>query len=124
MLVQLFEAFDRAPKPFLVKCSGGQDRTSLAAALYIVHRYGWPARAQAERQFSRFPYLHFPKEHQRWLRQFLPFAARGAEGRPLAEWARNVYSPEAFRDWLQANGHAGTFKAIFDKPSPAHKWQW
>ncbi len=37
MLVALFDAFDRAPRPFVIKCSGGQDRTSLAAALYIVH---------------------------------------------------------------------------------------
>jgi hypothetical protein len=124
MLVQLFDAFDKAPRPFLIKCSGGQDRTSLAAALYIVHRYGWNARAQAERQFARFPYLHFPKEHQRWLKQFLAFASQSANRRPIAEWVRESYEPERLRAWLEANGHAGTFKGVFDKPSPAHKWQW
>ena len=34
-------AFDQAPRPFMLKCSGGQDRTSFAAALYLIHRGGW-----------------------------------------------------------------------------------
>src|ERR1700754_1490694 len=54
MLVALLDAFDAAPRPFLIKCSGGQDRTSFAAALYIVHRDGWSALDRAERQFARF----------------------------------------------------------------------
>src|ERR1700759_3047140 len=62
MLVALIDAFDAAPRPFVIKCSGGQDRTSFAAALYIVHRGGWEAADRALRQFSRFPYLHFPKD--------------------------------------------------------------
>jgi len=74
MLVALFDAFDRAPRPFLIKCSGGQDRTSFAAALFLIHRDGWGARDKALNHFSRFPYLHFPKEHQRWLQPFLVFA--------------------------------------------------
>ncbi len=124
MLVQLLDAFAKAPRPFLIKCSGGQDRTSLAAALYIVHRDGWGARETAQRQFSRFPYLHFPKAQQRWLQHFLAFAAQDSGGRPIADWIRERYTPEHLRDWLEAGGHAGTFKGVFDKPSPAHKWQW
>jgi hypothetical protein len=124
VLVALFDAFANAPKPFLVKCSGGQDRTSLAAALYILHREGWGAFAEAQTQFARWPYLHFPKPEQRWLRHFPAFAQQEAAPRPIAEWVRTGYSPERLRDWLEANGHAGTFKGIFEKPSPAHKWQW
>ena len=86
MLAALFDAFDAAPRPFLVKCSGGQDRTSLAAALYLVHRGGWAARAAAQAQFARWPYLHFPKEHQRWLTRFLDFAVADSSGRPIADW--------------------------------------
>jgi hypothetical protein len=124
MLVALFDAFDRAPEPFLIKCSGGQDRTSLAAALYIVHRWGWGAQARAEEQFSRWPYLHFPKAQQRWLKHFLAFARQDAAGRKIADWVRTTYTPEKLRDWLESNGHANTFKGIFEKPSPAHKRQW
>ncbi len=124
MLVALLDAFDAAPKPFLVKCSGGQDRTSLAAALYLIHRGGWAARAAAERQFSRWPYLHFPKEHQRWLRPFIAFAAEDAAGRPIGEWVRDNYAPERLRSWLVAHDFAGSFKGIFERRSPAGRWQW
>ena len=124
MLVALFDAFDAAPKPFLVKCSGGQDRTSLAAALYILHRDGWGAMDHAAQQFSRFPYLHFPKAQQHWLRQFPVYAASEAHGQPIAGWVRTSYAPEGFRDWLGTHGHAGSFKGVFEKRSPAHKWQW
>ena len=123
MLVALFDAFDAAPRPFLVKCSGGQDRTSLAAALYLIHRDGWSALPRALAQFARWPYLHFPKAQQRWLVRFLEFAHAGADGGPIAAWVRDSYTPEKLRDWLEANGHAGTYKNIFDKPNSS-RWQW
>ena len=124
MLVALLDAFDAASKPFLVKCSGGQDRTSLAAALYLIHRDGWEALVPAEGQFARFPFLHFPKAHQLWLRQFPAFAAGAARGRPIRDWVREDYTPEALRDWLEAQGYAGSFKGIFERRSPPGKWQW
>jgi hypothetical protein len=124
MLVALFEAFDAAPKPFLVKCSGGQDRTSLAAALYILHGKGWSALDAARAQFARWPYLHLPKAEQRWLRRFVDFAQEQAQGAPIAQWVRESYAPEALRDWLEARGLGRSFKAIFEKPSPASRWQW
>jgi hypothetical protein len=116
MLANLFDAFERAPKPFLIKCSGGQDRTSFAAALYLVHRSGWTAMQDAAKQFAWFPYLHFPRRHQRWLRQFLDFAQDDAAGRPIAEWVRERYDPVHLKDWLESHGHAGAFKDICEKP--------
>jgi hypothetical protein len=124
LLVALLDAFDAAPKPFLVKCSGGQDRTSLAAALYLLHRNGWPAMAQARGQFARWPYLHLPKTEQLWLRQFVDFAEEDAKGAPLSDWVRRNYEPERFRDWLVARGHSRSFQAIFEKPSASHWRQW
>jgi hypothetical protein len=123
MLVVLFDAFTAAPRPFLVKCSGGQDRTSLAAALYRVHRDGWRAQEAAEAQFARWPYLHLPKAQQRWLKHFVAFARQDAGGRPIADWVRDTYTPEKLRDWLDSHGHAGTYKNIFDKPNSS-RWQW
>src|SRR5208337_3323327 len=38
LLIDLLDAFDASKKPFLIKCSGGQDRTSFAAAFFIIHR--------------------------------------------------------------------------------------
>jgi hypothetical protein len=123
MLANLFDAFDRAPRPFLIKCSGGQDRTSFAAALYLIHRDGWSALDAAEAQFARFPYLHFPKTHQRWLRPFLSFANTESAGRPLAEWVRESYDPVRLKTWLETNGFVDTFKGVFEKPV-ASRWQW
>jgi protein tyrosine/serine phosphatase len=123
MLVRLIESFDTAPRPFLLKCSGGQDRTSFAAALYLIHRGGWQAMTQARAQFARFPYLHFPKPHQRWLRSFLDFAQEDAGGAPLAGWIAASYTPEKLKDWLDVHGLAGSYAAIFTAPTRSPR-QW
>jgi hypothetical protein len=122
MLVRLVEVFDEAPRPFLLKCSGGQDRTGLAAALYLIHRDGWGAERAAEEQFAAFPYLHFPKKHQRWLKPFVAFAREEAHGRAVADWIRNEYDPVRLADWLTQHGLGDGFKCIFDKPVRS-RWQ-
>jgi hypothetical protein len=123
MLVRLIESFDAAPRPFLMKCSGGQDRTSFAAGLYLIHRGGWQAMDAARAQFARFPYLHFPKTHQRWLKPFLDFAQADAGGQPLAAWIANAYTPEKLKAWLDAQGLAGSYAAIFTAPTRSPR-QW
>ena len=123
MLERLVESFDSAPKPFMLKCSGGQDRTSLASALYLIHRDGWDALPAARAQFARFPYLHFPKTHQRWLRPFMNFAQESASGRPLADWIRDDYTPEKLKTWLDTHGLADSYAAIFTAPTRS-PFQW
>jgi hypothetical protein len=123
MLMRLIEAFDSAPRPFVLKCSGGQDRTSFAAALYLIHRSGWNAMAEAQAQFARFPYLHFPKKHQRWLKPFLDFAAEDAGGLDLAAWIAERYAPERLKAWLDGHGMAETYAGIFLVPTRS-PFQW
>ena len=123
MLARLIDCFDIAPRPFLVKCSGGQDRASFAAALYILHRDGWSATARAKEQFQRFPYLHFPKRHQRWLKAFFDFAREDAAGLPPAEWIRGRYTPEAAKAWFDSHGLADGYAAIFTVPTRS-SYQW
>ena len=123
MLVRLIESFDTAPMPFLLKCSGGQDRTSFAAALYLIHKGGWGAMDQAMGQFARFPYLHFPKKHQRWLKEFPAFAREAAGGRSLEEWIWDGYAPEKLKDWLDARGMGAFYAGIFVVPTRS-PWQW
>jgi hypothetical protein len=123
MLVTLVESFDIAPKPFLLKCSGGQDRTSFAAALYLIHRDGWGAMERARAQFARFPYLHFPKAQQRWLKLFPDFARTDSGGAPLADWIANSYTPEKLKAWLDSNGHEASYAAIFTVPTRS-PYQW
>jgi protein tyrosine/serine phosphatase len=123
MLVRLSECFDAAPRPFLLKCSGGQDRTSFAAGLYLIHRDGWPAMAKAKAQFARFPYLHFPKKQQRWLEAFLDFAAEDAGGQPIARWIAGRYDPLQLKAWLDGRGLGDSYAAIFSTPTRSPS-QW
>jgi hypothetical protein len=123
MLVRLIESFDAAPRPFMLKCSGGQDRTSFAAALYLIHRGGWSAMNAADAQFARFPYLHFPKTQQRWLKPFLTFAAQDSGGMPLATWGARHYTPEKLKAWLDGHGLAGSYATIFTAATRSPR-QW
>ena len=123
MLMRLIACFDAAPRPFMLKCSGGQDRTSFAAGLYLLHRDGWQAMDTAKAQFARFPYLHFPKVHQRWLKAFLDFAHQDARGVPLAEWIEQSYTPERAKAWLDTHGLADGYAAIFTAPTRS-PYQW
>ena len=113
-LTALINAFDAALRPILIKCSGGQDRTSFAAAVYLVHRKGWDAAGEAQAHFSGFPYLHFPKQNQRWLRYFLDYAKLRADGAPISAWFRDGYDPADLAAWLTANGHGKSFKGILE----------
>jgi len=123
MLVTLMAAFDSAPRPFLLKCSGGQDRTSFAAALYLIHQGGWEALGHAKAQYARFPYLHFPKQHQRWLRAFPDFAREDAEGAPIKDWIADRYEPEKLKAWLDGRGLNRTYAGIFSVPTRS-PFQW
>ena len=123
MLERLIETFDAAPRPFMLKCSGGQDRTSFAAALYLIHRDGWAAMPRAKDQFARFPYLHFPKKHQRWLKPFLDFAAEDSRGLPLASWITEHYAPDRLKTWLDGRGMGDFTAGIFVVPTRS-PWQW
>lgn len=123
MLVQLMAGFALASRPFVVKCSGGQDRTSLAMALYLLHRGGWAAMPDARLQFARWPYLHFPKTHQRWLLRFLDFALQDAGGKPIADWIARDYTPEKLKAWLDANGMDDFYAGLFTVPTRSPR-QW
>jgi protein tyrosine/serine phosphatase len=109
-LVGLLDAFDAAPRPVLIKCSGGQDRTSFASALYLIDSRGWGAFDAAKAQYARFPYLHFPRRNQRWLRLFLDFAREESRGTPLGVWVRENYDGMRFQAWLERGGHGKSFR--------------
>jgi protein tyrosine phosphatase (PTP) superfamily phosphohydrolase (DUF442 family) len=111
-LTALIDSFGAAQTPMLIKCSGGQDRTSLAAALFILLRRGNDALALAETQFALWPYLHRPKTHQRWLRHFPAYAVSQTNDVTVPEWVRTRYRPEDFAVWLAAQGLAESFGAL------------
>jgi hypothetical protein len=113
MLLDLIDALDAVPRPFLLKCSGGQDRTSFAAAIYLLHSGGWKSLAAAQQQFARWPYLHLPRRQQRWLQLFPAFACEGSRGEPLRYWIANEYDARAFGAWLAARGDAQSFRGLY-----------
>jgi protein tyrosine phosphatase (PTP) superfamily phosphohydrolase (DUF442 family) len=110
-LTALFDAFERAPGPVLLKCSGGQDRSGLAAALYILREQGPAGLARAEGQFAFWPYLHRAKTYQSWLKHFPAYAAAEG-GADVAAWARESYDPERFAAWLNEQGLKDSYAAI------------
>ncbi|MGB8600706.1 MAG: hypothetical protein WCD42_00765 [Rhizomicrobium sp.] len=108
-LENLIGFFEDAPRPILIKCSGGQDRSSFVSALYILHTQGWAAFDTAQGQFARFPYLHLPKHDQHWLRHFFLYAREKADGMPISQWAPH-FSSEDFAGWLGQHGLADSYK--------------
>ncbi len=111
-LAALFDAFEAIETPVLFKCSGGQDRTGLASALYILTREGLGALARAEGQLAAWPYLHRPKKYQLWLKHFPAYAVGEAGVRPLSQWVREHYDPKDFARWLEAKGLAKSYFAF------------
>jgi protein tyrosine/serine phosphatase len=111
-LTALLEAFAAAEPPVLLKCSGGQDRASLAAALYLLWRGGPDALPTAQGQFALWPYLHRPKPFQRWLRQLPEFFTATAGNSEIASWVHTRYRPEDFAAWLAERGMAQSYGAL------------
>ncbi|MEX0758029.1 MAG: tyrosine-protein phosphatase [Tistlia sp.] len=118
-LLTLLQALEQAPKPLLMKCSGGADRTGFAAGLHLVARHGRAGLPAARRQLARWPYLHLPKKQQKWLRPFFDFVEEGlgqGQGlhgtgeRTLAEWIAEDYDPLALAAWLDARGLSGGWR--------------
>ena len=117
MLAALIAAFDEAPRPFLLKCSGGQDRTGFAASLYLIHRQGWGARAAALEEFAAGA-----RKQQRWSKLLLAHAEEESGGGALGAWIKNDYEPQRFAAWLDARGQGDSFAGIFERPRRS-PWQ-
>lgn len=94
-LIELLDFFDRVPRPFLMHCKSGADRTSLASALYLIHAEGATV-AEARRQMSpRF--IHFRWTQTGVLDAVLDlYEARLAQGGiALRAWIETEYDREA-----------------------------
>lgn len=94
-LVALLDAFETLPKPFMMHCKSGADRTGLAAAFYLLH-YTDATDAEARQQLS-FKYLHIRKSSTGILDHVLEtyLAARDATGVDLRAWVETGYDKPA-----------------------------
>ena len=108
-LIEMVRVFNIADRPILLKCSGGADRTGLAAALFLLNEYGIECLPEALQQLKFFPYLHFPRKHQRWIAHLPRYFAATHRDKTLADWAQKVYSHTNFANWLCENNLEGTW---------------
>lgn len=89
-LEALFAVFDTAPKPFLLHCKSGADRTGLAAALYLLDQ-GAPPETAAKQLSLRF--IHLKRSRKGILDAVVQAYARANKERPqtLRDWVRFEY---------------------------------
>ncbi len=99
-LLQLLDYYRDCTRPLLIKCSGGADRTGLASGMYLLDTHGIDAFDEALSYLRFFPYLHYAKPQQRWIREFFLYFADTHEGLTLRDWVSDVYSQEAFKKRL------------------------
>jgi protein tyrosine/serine phosphatase len=83
-IVDLMEFLEKAPRPVLIHCRSGSDRTGEISALFTQEFLGWkPERAQTQLRF--WPFLHAEV-----LRPAMDYFIRSYQGR---DWLRNSYDP-------------------------------
>ncbi|HTL52151.1 MAG TPA: tyrosine-protein phosphatase [Planctomycetota bacterium] len=98
-LAALIEALDTAPRPILVHCQWGSDRTGLACAIERLEHGNDFAAARGELAF--FPYGHIRhfgyQSMDRVIDQFETYR-QGGGALSLLAWAQQVYDPGADHD--------------------------
>jgi protein tyrosine phosphatase (PTP) superfamily phosphohydrolase (DUF442 family) len=89
-LRKLMEAFDSLPRPILVHCMGGADRSGLAGTLYLTVYRGVPLdEAEASQLTWRYGHVSFGQAHP--MDEFFALYRQTAKGRPLREWITGEY---------------------------------
>ena len=94
-LRKLLASFETMEKPFLIHCKSGADRTSLAAALYLMVVERQPLDI-ARKQLS-FRFLHIKRSATGILDHFFDaYEARNAASPiTIEDWIKTEYDPEA-----------------------------
>ncbi|MCK5943976.1 MAG: tyrosine-protein phosphatase [Planctomycetes bacterium] len=91
-LLALWRIAERAPRPLLVHCRAGVDRTGLAMALFVLHDTGELEQARAQLAFVPYGHLRAfgTEEMDRVLDSYAPF--HGVMTFP--DWVQRVYRDE------------------------------
>ena len=107
-LKRLKEVFEKAPKPALMHCKAGADRSSLAAALYLHWFHGVPAAEAAKRHLRFWPYGYIRGSGAgviaAWFDAFAEYE-KSHPGADIVEWSRR------FRDRDVRKAFEKDFKA-------------
>jgi protein tyrosine phosphatase (PTP) superfamily phosphohydrolase (DUF442 family) len=89
-LAKLLNAFDSMPRPILVHCRGGSDRTGLASTIYE-NLYEKIPLDQAESSQLTWRYGHLAFTKARAMNQFFDLYRNNSEGLDLRTWIAKVY---------------------------------
>ena len=89
-LSRLMAALDNSPRPVLLHCMGGSDRTGLAATLYLT-LYKHVPLDQAEEEELTLRYGHIKWGSARAMDQFFDLYRQTAGGLALRNWIRSYY---------------------------------
>lgn len=110
-LLGLLDILERLPRPFLMHCKSGADRTGIAAALWHLHIEQRPlASAWGEMSFR---YLHIQRSSTGILDLLLYSYGEYIERRgrmPVRQWLESVYDPKALEERFsrfRAQGYRG-----------------
>ncbi|RYG33140.1 hypothetical protein EON81_18945 [bacterium] len=89
-LVKVIAAFDQLPRPILVHCRGGSDRTGLVATLYEVICEGRSVD-RAERDQLTWRYGHLAFSRSRAMDRFFDLYRETSHGQGLRDWIQTSY---------------------------------
>lgn len=105
-LLALDTMFARLPRPFLMHCKSGADRSGFAAALYLLLREGADAATALEQMSWR--YLHLGTGSTGIMRFMIERYAADSAREPMdfREWVERRYDPEALTEAFKAGGVA------------------
>ena len=101
--IDLLDFFDTTDVPFLMHCKSGADRTSLAAAFYLIYKCGTPI-VHARKQMSPW-YLHFKWTKSGILDFMLDEFERFINQNPdkdLRYWVTHIYDAETLKNAFNA----------------------
>lgn len=90
-LLNLLEIFDTAPRPILIHCLGGVDRSGEVAALWVLDQQK-KSKSKALKQLKRLPYRH--KKSQYPAKDFLIAIWQGRE------WLQHEYNPRNYPQFI------------------------
>ncbi len=89
-LRRLLQAFDSLPRPMLVHCLGGADRSGLACTLYLSIYRGVPLD-EAESEQLTWRYGHIPGGKAHPMDDFFTLYRTTANGQSLPKWIIDSY---------------------------------
>ena len=101
-LLALWQVAETAPRPLLVHCRAGVDRTGLASALVVLHDTGDLDAAKAQLDFV--PYGHVAAFGTQAMDEVLERYATWHGRRTFPDWVRDVYAAEFAAEQELARG--------------------